>query len=428
MSYVKKNKNPNICIIGLGYVGIPLAVEFSNHYKTFGYDINKAKVTDLKNGIDPTQEVSKEKLKNLKKITFTNDISITEKCSFFIVTVPTPVTKKRLPDLKSIKEATNMISRVLKKGDIVVYESTVYPGTIEEVCVPILEEYSKLKYNKDFFCGYSPERINPGDQKHSLKKINKIVSGSNKYSLSRIKKLYSSIIGSKVILSSSIKEAEAAKVIENIQRDLNIALMNELSIIFNKLEINTNNVLRLAETKWNFHSYNPGLVGGHCIGVDPYYLIYAAKKKGLSPKIITAGRKLNDHMVKHVYDCIIKKVKEKRMSFKKLKILMMGLTFKENVPDFRNSKSIELLKLLNKNNLNIDIMDPYINQVDQKYIKNCKIVIRPKEKYYDVLVLSVLHDQFIKLGRKRIESYTKSKSIICDIKNFLDKKTVDVSL
>ena len=372
-------KNVRLGIVGLGYVGLPLAVEFGKQFKeVVGFDLKSKRIKELRSLIDVTGEVSRKEIKSSKNLSFTYNLENIKNCNCYIVAVPTPVSSKNIPDFKLIKNACKLIGKVLKKNDVVIFESTVYPGATEEICVPILENVSSLKFNKDFFVGYSPERINPGDKKHTIKNIIKIVSGSNIKITKFISDLYSKIVKVGTHKVSSIKIAEAAKVIENTQRDLNIALVNELSIIFNKLNLNTEEVLKAAETKWNFISFRPGLVGGHCIGIDPYYLTYKSKKIGYNPKIILAGRNLNDKMSHYVGNQILKKINKKNLNKKKIKILLMGLSFKENCPDIRNSKSIDLYHFLLNKNIDIDVYDPVIDKKD-KELKSINLIKYPKK-------------------------------------------------
>ncbi|MDB4023317.1 nucleotide sugar dehydrogenase, partial [Pelagibacteraceae bacterium] len=381
----------------------------------------------LKNFVDITNEVSKKELKAIKKkVYFTSNPSEISSCNFFIITVPTPVKKSNVPDFSFLILASEMIGQLLKKGDIVVYESTVYPGATEEICLPILEEKSKLKLNKDFFLGYSPERINPGDKKHKLANVIKIVSASNKKSLKIINDLYLEVVKAGVFKASSIKVAEASKVIENTQRDLNIALVNELSQIFNKLNIDTEEVLKGASTKWNFIKFTPGLVGGHCIGVDPYFLTFKSKKAGYNPKIILAGRNLNDNMPNFVSTKLIDFLKERKKIFKQSKILIMGLTFKENCPDIRNSKVFNLISILSKQFKMIDCYDPWVGDI-KKNIEFKKINFL-KKNYYDVVILCVKHDQFINLGIKKIRTLCKKDGIIYDLKYLFPKNFTDLRI
>ena len=410
-----KNK---ISIIGLGYVGLPLAVEFGKKYNTIGFDVNPTRIDELKLGFDKTGEISKRKLSSAIKLSLTNNKDDLKRSNIYIIAVPTPIDKKNQPNLSILLSASRIVASYLNKGDIVIYESTVYPGCTEEDCVPVLEEYSKLKYNTDFFCGYSPERINPGDTKRTVTKIIKITSGSNDKTAKIVDNLYSSIIKAGTFKAESIKIAEAAKIIENCQRDINIAFVNELSILFNKMNIDTHKVLEAAGTKWNFLPFKPGLVGGHCIGVDPFYLTYKAKKLGYESKIILSGRKLNNSMPAEVANRIIVKLNHKdRLNAKGL---ILGATFKENCPDTRNSKVFDLYNELIDNNFIIDIYDPYIN-TDQ-IIKDYKITFidfnKIKKSNYDFIIIAVAHSEFLNLD---ISDYTKNKnSIVFDIKNIFN--------
>ena len=421
-----KLNNINIGVIGLGYVGLPLANLLSRKYFTVAFDSDKRRISELKKFIDINKEVESSDLRKLKKITITNNHQDLKICDIYFVTVPTPVDKKNLPDLSFLKSATKTVGLNLKQGNIVVFESTVYPGLTEEVLVPILEKYSKLKYKKDFNCSYSPERINPGDKKHTLSKIVKVISASDKKSLKIIKNLYSSVLNAKVFIAKDIKTAEAAKVIENTQRDINISLINELSIIFNKLGINTYEVLKAASTKWNFANFKPGLVGGHCIGVDPYYLTYKAKKVGYSPKVILAGRNTNNYMGKYISQQVLKKMKEKNIPIKRSKILIMGLTFKENVPDIRNSKVFDIIRYLKSKEIKVHVFDEMVNEND--VLKNI-LIKKIKKNFYDAIIITVAHSKFKKLGIKKIKSFGKKNSILADIKNLFDSnELIDFTL
>jgi len=422
-----KNKI-NISIIGMGYVGLPLACKFGNHYSTIGFDIDHVRISQLKKYKDKTKEVSSSEIKNSKKLSFTSDDYLLKDSNIYIITVPTPINNKKNPDFSPLKSASKIVSKNLKLNDIVIYESTVYPGATEEVCVPILEKYSGLVFNEDFFCGYSPERINPGDQSHRLENIVKIVSGSNLKTSKLISKLYSKIIKAGVHEAPNIKTAEASKVIENIQRDLNIALMNELSQIFRHLDIDTNEVLKGSSTKWNFHKYYPGLVGGHCIGVDPYYLTFKSKQVGVNPKIILAGRQLNDQMVKYIISQIKKICKEKEIDKNRLKVLLLGLTFKEDCPDIRNSKSIELAHALVHSKFNVYLNDPYYSSLkDKKY--NFKFDTKlNKKNFYDMIIISVPHKTYKKSGIRLINSLLKKKGVIIDLKSMYKKNESDFRL
>ena len=416
-------KNIKISVIGLGYVGLPLAVEFSKKYRVIGFDINKERVSNLKIGIDETNEVDHNELRKSQNITNKKGLLVTDKvdniqtCNIHIITVPTPVDENFDPDLKPIKSATKMIANILKKDDIVIYETTVYPGLTEEICIPILEKISGFKYNSDFFAGYSPERINPGDKKRTLTKIVKVTSGSNEETAKFIDNLYKSIITAGTHLAPSIKVAEAAKVIENSQRDINIAFVNELSKIFNLMDIDTNDVLEAASTKWNFLKFKPGLVGGHCIGVDPYYLANKAISLGYNPEIILSGRKMNNSMGKHVVDRIISLMKKKNIEMNNAEALVLGITFKENCPDVRNTKVIDVVNGLKDYNINTNVYDPNpaYNEVLQEFdIKLTKNLI---ENSYDIIVLAVAHSQFKEI---EISKLLKSKSVVYDVKGFLN--------
>ena len=414
-------KNNKIAIIGMGYVGLPLAIALAKNKHVVGFDIDKIRINSLQNGIDQTREVSKNQIINSKKIIFSDKISDLLECETYIITVPTPVDNNKKPNLKPLLNATKAVSKVLSKNNLVIYESTVFPGATEELCGPILEKNSGFKVNKDLYLGYSPERINPGDKNKKLTDIVKIVSGSNKKAQARVSKLYSSIIKAGVYKVDSIKIAEAAKVIENTQRDLNIALINELSIIFKKLNIDTEEVLKAAETKWNFNSFRPGLVGGHCIGVDPYYLTYKSKIAGYDPKIILAGRKLNDHMSTYVTNNILKILIKKKLKKNKVKILVMGLSFKENCSDLRNSKILDVCKLLLKNKAHVEAYDPLINK-NAMELNFLDIVKYPKNNIYDCVIISTKHNSFLKMKSKKIYSFCNKDGFIYDLKYMLNKK------
>ena len=425
-----ENKEIEIAVIGLGYVGLPLAVLFSKKYNVTGFDSDQLRVEELNSLKDRTNEIKQTKLKesignNLKITNSHNEIS---DCNVYIITVPTPIDKNKKPDLSYLLKATEETARHLSEGDLVIFESTVYPGCTEEECVPILEKVSNLKYNKDFFCGYSPERINPGDKNRRLKDILKITSGSNKESAKFIDKLYGSIIDAGTHLTSSIKVAEAAKVIENTQRDVNIALINELAIIFNTLEIDTLEVLEAAGTKWNFLSFRPGLVGGHCIGVDPYYLTYKAESVGFKPKMILAGRNLNDGMSLYVVQRLIEAMDEQKIQINNANILVMGLTFKEDCPDVRNSKIVDIYKELKKNNCQVDVYDPHCSKDEALMQHNITLINEPNADYYDAIILAVAHNSFKKLGSGKIKSFGKENHVLYDLKYLLDKGESDLRL
>jgi UDP-N-acetyl-D-galactosamine dehydrogenase len=410
-----KFNNLKIAIIGLGYVGLSLAVEFAKKRNVIGFDIKKKRIRELKNGKDSNLEETKQALKT-SKLLLTNNLKDLKFANCYIITIPTPVDSKKKPDLKLLFMATTAIGKILKHGDIIIYESTVYPGCTEEECVPILEKYSGLKFNKDFFCGYSPERVNPGDKNHRIPTIKKITSGSTPEIANLIDQLYNEIIIAGTHKAGSIKIAEAAKVIENTQRDLNIALVNEFAIIFNKLNIDTQSVLEAARTKWNFLPFYPGLVGGHCIGVDPYYLTYKAEQIGYSPKIILAGRKLNDNMGAYVVSQLKTEMRKKSIDIKKSKVLIMGLTFKENCPDLRNSGAINIIKELKKNHYKFDLYDPWANNFEVKKIYK----IKPKKKLiqntYDAILLTVAHHEFKKMNFENLIKLCKKNHVIYDLK------------
>ena len=420
--------NTNICVVGLGYVGLPLAIAFGKKFNVMGFDVNSERISDLKNHIDKTNEVELDDFKLSKGLKFTESKSEIRSHNFYIVTVPTPIDSNNEPDLSSLKSASKLVGSILKKGDIVIYESTVYPGATEEICLPILQAESSLKINSDFFIGYSPERINPGDKIHTVDKITKVVSGSNKFALKEISNVYSQVVKAGIYNAPSIKVAEAAKVIENTQRDLNIALINELSMIFKRLKIDTYEVLEAANTKWNFLDFKPGLVGGHCIGVDPYYLTHKAQKEGYEPEIILAGRALNDSMAKKVAEEFLLSMKKKLILSSNAKILVLGLTFKENCPDLRNSKVFDLINFINQSGVDIEVYDPLINQDDVEKNSNFTLISKLHENYYDGLILAVSHDEFIKMQAQKIINLCKKTSVICDLKNILPKAFVDHGL
>lgn len=412
-----------ISVIGLGYVGLPLATELSKVFETVGFDNDLTRINELSEGFDRTKELDTKKLKSFSNLKYSSEINDIKESNIFIITVPTPIDQDKKPDLRPLKKASEMVGSILKKDDIVIYESTVYPGATEEFCVPILEKISGLTFNKDFFCGYSPERINPGDKEHTIKDIKKITSGSTPKVAEEVNNIYKSIISAGTHLAESIKVAEAAKVIENTQRDINIALINELSIIFNKLGIDTRSVLEAAETKWNFLPFKPGLVGGHCIGVDPYYLTFRAQKEGYIPEIILAGRKLNDSMPEIVSNQIFDLLAHKSNMLQKPEILVLGLTFKENCPDLRNSKIFDLIDFLNKGNCNIDVYDPWVEVNTDKH--NFNFISYPKDSYYDVIVLAVAHEEFKKMGIEKIKSFGKTDSIYYEIKYLFNNSEID---
>lgn len=409
--------NNNICVFGLGYVGLPLAIEFSKLFNVVGFDKSKKRVKELQIGIDKNNVISKNILLK-SKINFTNEKSYIKNCDIFIITVPTPVNKIKLPNLLYLKEATKIVSKILKKQDIVIYESTVYPGLTEEILVPILERNSKLKYNKDFFVGYSPERISPGD-KNNIKDIKKVVSGSNKPTGKKVYNLYKSIIDAGVYLAPNIKTAEACKILENIQRDVNISLMNEVSIIFNKLNIDTFEVLKAAKTKWNFLDFSPGLVGGHCISVDPYYMKYKAEKIGLKTQVISSGRDINEKMAKNIYNRILKYIKVNDIKLGSVGIL--GLSFKENSSDIRNSQIFKLIDIFIKKKINLQILDPRINK-NELLTKYKKKYVKKFKNKLDCLIISTPHNEFLKLKKNYFINILNKRSIIFDVKKRLKIK------
>jgi UDP-N-acetyl-D-galactosamine dehydrogenase len=415
-----------IGIIGLGYVGLPLAVEFGKQRPVLGFDINAKRVEELKSGQDHTLECSPEQLKEAVQLSFSHKIEDLNACEIFIVTVPTPVDQANRPDMTPLIKASQTVGQVLKKGDIVIYESTVYPGATEEVCVPELEKTSGLKFNKDFYCGYSPERINPGDKEHRLPTIKKVTSGSTPEVAEAVDKLYHQIISAGTHKASSIRVAEAAKVIENTQRDVNIALMNELSLIFHKLGIDTLEVLQAAGTKWNFLPFRPGLVGGHCIGVDPYYLTHKAQEVGYHPEVILAGRRINDSMASHVADETVKLMLHKGLPVLGGKVLVLGLTFKENCPDLRNTKVVDVVKALRGYNTQVDVYDPWIDvtEAHHEYGLEC-LVASPAAGQYAAIVLAVGHDQFRALGEQGIKAFGLPGAVIFDVKSILPVGAAD---
>ena len=417
-----------IAIIGLGYVGLPLAVEFSKVRPVMAFDINTRRINELKQYHDVTMEVSPAELISAQHISFTDSISELAVCDTFIITVPTPIDRYKLPDFSFLVTASEMLAPLLKQNAIVIYESTVYPGAIEEICVPVLEKHSGLQYNRDFFVGYSPERVNPGDKTRRISTIKKITAGSTLEVALIVDMLYKQIVTAGTHKVSSIKVAEAAKVIENTQRDLNIALINELTMIFNKLDIDTEEVLQAAETKWNFLSFRPGLVGGHCIGVDPYYLTQKAEAVGYRPEIILAGRRLNDAMSNYVVSQVIKMMLKKKIHVDGARILIMGLTFKENCPDLRNTQVIDVISELQEYNATVDVYDPWVTHdaASEKY--DISILNHPTPNTYDVIILTVAHQQFASMGETLIRSFGKDNHILYDLKYILPKHASDLRL
>ena len=418
-------KRKKIALIGLGYVGLPLSVEFGKKRTVIGYDIKHSRINELEKGIDSTLETSSSELKEAKYLSFTTNKEDIADCNIFIVTVPTPIDKNKKPNLNPLKESTKLIASILKQGDIVIYESTVYPGVTEDVCVPILEKHSSLTFNKDFYCGYSPERINPGDKKHRLANIQKVTAGSTPEIADEIDDLYKEIITAGTFKASSIKVAEAAKVIENTQRDVNIALVNELALIFNKLNIDTESVLKAAGTKWNFLPFRPGLVGGHCIGVDPYYLTHKALEVGYNPEIILAGRRINDNMGVYVAEQVSRLMNKKRINVVDANILIMGLAFKENCPDIRNTRVVDLVKEFKSFNCNVDVYDPWVIKEEALEEYNIELINKPKTDNYDAILLSVAHQEFKQLSLEQINIFGKKNYVLYDIKYLLDADAVD---
>ena len=421
---IKKIKDIKLAVIGLGYVGLPLALEFAKKKKVIGFDINKKRIKELNSGFDQNLEFNKKELKNSKKIKFTYNEKNLKFANCYIISVPTPVDEFKKPDLRPLFKACKMIGGIIKKGDLIIYESTVYPGCTEEQCVPILEKFSGLKFNKEFFCGYSPERINPGDKVHTISKVKKITSGSTPEITDLVDNLYKEIITVGTHKASSIKVAEAAKIIENTQRDINIAFINELYMLFNKLNIDTKAVLDAAESKWNFLPFKPGLVGGHCIGVDPYYLTYKAESSNYKPKIILAGRKINDNMGNYVAMELINKMKQKKIKIKGSKILIMGLTFKENCKDIRNSGVQSVIHKLKKNECALDLYDPWADKSEIKKIYNASLITKLRQNNYDSILIAVAHEKFKTMGMKFISSLCKKNYIIFDLKYLFSKEKI----
>jgi UDP-N-acetyl-D-galactosamine dehydrogenase len=421
-------QNTHIAIIGLGYVGLPLAVEFGKKYPTLGFDINTARLAELQQGHDSTLEVDDQELAEAKHLTYSSSLDDLKACNVFIVTVPTPINEHKQPDLTPLIKASETIGQVLKRGDIVIYESTVYPGATEEECVPVLERVSGLTFNQDFFCGYSPERINPGDKEHRVTTILKVTSGSTPEVAETVDQLYRSIITAGTHKASSIKVAEAAKVIENTQRDVNIGLINELALIFNKLGIDTEEVLKAAGTKWNFLPFRPGLVGGHCIGVDPYYLTHKAQSVGYHPEIILAGRRLNDGMGAYVASQLVKAMLKKRIHVEGSRVLVMGLTFKENCPDLRNTKVVDIISELQDYGVQVDCYDPWVNPAEAEHEYGITPIAAPKAGEYDAVIMTVAHQQFAEMGVEQIRALGKSAHVLYDLKYILPADASDLRL
>jgi len=414
-----------IGVVGLGYVGLPLAVEFGKRYETTGFDVKAERIAQLRRGRDVTLEASRAELKEAKRLSFTTDLNKLKSCQVFIVTVPTPIDDYKRPDLTALRRASESVGTVMRRGAVVVYESTVYPGCTEEVCVPILERVSGLKFNRDFFAGYSPERINPGDKSHRLTTIRKVTSGSTPQVTEFVDRLYGSIVTAGTHKTSSIRVAEAAKVIENTQRDVNIALINELALIFNRLGIDTEEVLNAAGSKWNFLPFRPGLVGGHCIGVDPYYLTHKAQEIGYHAEMILAGRRLNDNMALYVTGQITRLMATKRIHVKGARVLMLGVTFKENCPDIRNSKVVDVVRELTSHGAKVDIYDPWANASECRHEYGLKTLRDLKRGRYDVAVVAVAHRQFRELGARGVRRLCKKNHVLYDIKHVFPAAAVD---
>jgi len=414
-----------IGVIGLGYVGLPLAVEFGKQFSTVGFDVKANRIAELEKGVDWTLEVSADELAEAPHLSYATDPAALAQCNFYVVTVPTPIDEHKVPLLTPLESASALLADVISKGDVVVFESTVYPGATEEVCVPIIEAGSGLKMNDDFFVGYSPERINPGDKQHRLPSILKVTSGSTPAAADFIDAVYKRIITAGTHKASSIKVAEAAKVIENTQRDVNIALINELAMIFDRVGIDTEEVLQAAGTKWNFLPFRPGLVGGHCIGVDPYYLTYKAEQLGFHPQMVLAGRRINDSMALFVAAQIVKRMVNKGIAAPEARVLMLGLAFKENCPDVRNTKVVDVITELQSYDMRVDVHDPWVDAAAARAEYGIELVSEPAQGAYDVVVIAVAHDEFRALGQPGIRAFGKEKSILYDIKYVLPAEQVD---
>lgn len=418
-------KDARICVIGLGYVGLPLAVAFGHRFDTVGYDLDASRIDDLRRGNDKTLEVSGQELADASRLRFSADSAQLSSRNVFIVTVPTPIDDARRPDLGAISSASRSIAAHLKQGAVVIFESTVYPGCTEEVCVPILESISGLTYNRDFFCGYSPERANPGDREHRLSTITKVTSGSTPEAARFVDALYSEIVPAGTHLASSIAVAEAAKVIENTQRDLNIALINEFAMIFNRLGIDTLEVLEAAGTKWNFLPFRPGLVGGHCIGVDPYYLTHKAQVAGYHPEVILSGRRINDGMGAYVADQILRLAVRKRINPVGARALVLGLSFKENCPDLRNTKVVDIISELRDHAIEVEVCDPWVDPEEALHEYGLQLVKEPSRDAYDVVVLAVAHEQFLALGPEGVRAFARDNAVLYDVKSALPRGAAD---
>jgi UDP-N-acetyl-D-galactosamine dehydrogenase len=417
-----------IAVIGLGYVGLPLAVEFGKHRATIGFDIDATRIDELQSGHDRTREVEPDELSEARHLTYTDDIQKIADCGVYIVTVPTPIDAHKQPDLTPLKRASETVGKVLKKGDIVVYESTVYPGATEEDCVPVLERVSGLTFNKDFFCGYSPERINPGDKEHRLTTIRKVTSGSTPEVADKVDALYAEIITAGTYKAERIRVAEAAKVIENTQRDLNIALVNELAMIFNKMGIDTEAVLKAAGTKWNFLPFRPGLVGGHCIGVDPYYLTHKAEAIGYHPQVILAGRRINDGMGAYVAGRMVKEMIRKGIPVKGARVLVLGLTFKENCPDLRNTRVVDVVSELHDYGIAVDVHDPWVDGEEAQREYDLTLTESPEPGSYDAVILAVAHETFREGGATTLRGFARDTHVFCDLKSAFSVNESDLRL
>jgi len=425
---MKSLQDIKIAIIGLGYVGLPLAVEFGKKFPTLGFDINKSRIAELKSGQDHTLEVSPEELAQATKLSYIADLEDLKQANFYIVTVPTPIDQHRQPDLTPLIKASETLGKVISAGDVVVFESTVYPGATEEDCIPVIERESGLKFNQDFYAGYSPERINPGDKEHRVTTIKKVTSGSTPEIAEYVDSVYRSIITAGTYKASSIKVAEAAKVIENTQRDLNIALINELAVIFNRMGIDTEEVLLAAGTKWNFLPFRPGLVGGHCIGVDPYYLTHKAQALGYHPEVILAGRRINDGMSKYVVSQLVKQMIKQQIGVSGAKVLVLGLTFKENCPDIRNTKVVDILAELKEYGMQPDVFDPWVDAAEAQHEYGLTPVAAPQLGSYDAVILAVAHQQFRQLAATGIRSFGKEAHVLYDLKYVLRVDESDLRL
>lgn len=421
-------ENIKIAVIGLGYVGLPLAVEFGKQHSVVGFDINTKRIAELTSGKDHTLEVSNEELSQATHLSYSSDIQALKGCNFFIVTVPTPIDDYKQPDLTPLIKASEAIGSLLKKDDIVVYESTVYPGATEEVCIPVLEKVSGLTFNQDFYAGYSPERINPGDKEHRVTNILKVTAGSTPEVADFVDAVYNLIITVGTHKAPSIKVAEAAKVIENTQRDVNIALINELAVIFNKMNIDTEAVLEAAGTKWNFLPFRPGLVGGHCIGVDPYYLTHKAQAIGYNPEIILAGRRLNDSMGEYVVTQLVKTMIKKRIQVEGAKVLIFGLSFKENCPDVRNTKIIDIVHELQEYNIEVDVYDPWVDKVEAEREYSVTPISKPAVNTYDGIILAVAHNEFVEMSIEQVRALGKNEHVLYDLKYVFTKEDTDIRL